>query len=60
MVCLAPVGRLPIFRQIIICDNDDYDVGILGFYFLCKLEAVFPRQSQVRKDGIGWKHLDFL
>jgi hypothetical protein len=60
MIRAGLVRRLSILGQIIICKNDDIDAGVLGPYFLRQFKAIFPGQSEVRKDGIGGQRLYFL
>ncbi len=49
--------RLPIFGQIIIRNDDDDGVRILGLDFSCEIQTVFTGQTKVRKDGVGRESL---
>ena len=60
MICPGFGRSLSIFRQIIICKNDDDDFRISGFYFPGDVEAIRPGQSEVHKDRIGRESPYFL
>jgi hypothetical protein len=59
MIRLALESRLPVFREVITCQDDDDDIRIGHFDLLGKLKPVFFQQPDIYKNEVGRKGIKF-
>ncbi len=58
IIRLALSGRLPIFREVITCQDDDGDVRIAHFDPFGKVNPALSRQTDIHKNDIGMKGIN--